>query len=324
MLQAAPRGEIEREEAFNYRLLGPLPVGWQRRGDEFVWVYKREDIAHAFVHFARQRLERDVDTLVALKARTAHYRFPGIPKETVGAVRAVTWGDQKAVEYRLEATLQGTRCLRRVRALCFDRVWYECIETVYGQKTEEDDDGCREGLAAFDTGFRLLVGPLKATKPGAIIKDLVQGYALPHPAAMKRTRPSSVSDPGCRVVLETVDPDPRHRLRVRLFEYGVHERFEPKTWFATFFGAFGNDHEDPKQQTIDGFDPPGATCLLAMRFSGVRDKQPIHTDIYLFRTTRDKTVFALRVRKRGEGGERFAAQIRAVQKGLRLGDAVEE
>ncbi|MDH3592286.1 MAG: hypothetical protein OER88_10435, partial [Planctomycetota bacterium] len=133
--------------------------------------------------------------------------------------------------------------------------------------------------------------------------------------------PNPAKDPGCRVVLESESKDPRHRLRVRLFEYGAYRDFEPSSWLDTFFGAFGGLHADAKRVDIELPGVMGGKSLAAVRFTGVRDEYPIRTDLYVMRSDRDGRIFILRIRQRGDAPTHFAPEIRKILAGFRLLDS---
>ena len=132
---AAAAPELLRQEPFNFRVVGKLPPGWQRNGDKLAWAFEIDGIPHAYVHLHRERLRGVVDVEKEVRARVPHYAFPGQPKDAAGAVTTTTWAKRPAVRYELATTVQGIACRRRVTAICVKSVWYELIETVYGERS---------------------------------------------------------------------------------------------------------------------------------------------------------------------------------------------
>lgn len=295
---AAPEPELLREEAYNFRVLGELPRGWKRREDALVFVFAAEEIPHAHVHLLRGRLEGPVDVEAQLKLRAAHYRFPGAPAGTE-TVRKAPWAGHDACLLEHEATVNGVRCLRRVAAFVAAGVWYERIETVYGETTEEIG-ACREGLDLFRKGFRLLVEPLppeaRTDTDERTVESAEFGFSLVKPKGFVRKQVDLLVDPGLRVAFEARPADPA--VLVRLFEYGVRKDIPAQEWMNIFFGGFQEHVGKAARAPADAPAVPGAAETLAERFSGERDGHPVE-ELVVFVRAESGRIFCLRIRGPG-------------------------
>ncbi len=295
--RAAPAPELLREEAFNYRVVGELPQGWKRREDALVFVLAVEGIPHAYVHLLRDRLLGPVDVEAMLKQRAAQYRFPGAAAgaETVGKS---SWAGRDASLLEHEATVNGVRCRRRVEAFVAKNVWYERIETVYGETTGEME-ACRQGLDLFRKGFRLLVEPLPPEAPTDAAARTVEsaefGFRLVKPKGFLRKEVDLAADPGLRVAFEARSGNPPGSVLVRLFEYGVRDDIAPQAWMDIFFGGFTEHVAKAGRAPAKAAAVPGAAETLAERFTGERDGHPVEEEILFVRATGGR-VFCLRTR----------------------------
>ena len=293
---AAPPPELLREEAYNCRIVGELPRGWKRRGDALVFVFAIDEIPHAYVHLLRDRLLGPVDVEARMKLRAAHYRFPGAPAgtETVSKGR---WAGRDAVLLEHEAVVNGVKCRRSVAAFVAQGVWYERIDTVYGEKTEELD-ACREGLDVFRKGFRLLAEPLTAeekTDPAEkTIEDRDLGFRLVKPQGFVRKEVDLAADPGLRVAFEA-RLDPRKGVLVRLFEYGVRNDIPPQAWMDIFHGGFLEHVPKALRAPAEAPEVPGAEETLAEKFTGEREGHAIEELVVYVRASGGR-IFCLRIR----------------------------
>jgi hypothetical protein len=302
LLAAAPKGEVLREEAFNYRVVGTLPTGWQRRERTLHFTYRVDGVPHAHVDFARQRVGGQLDLVDAWAKRLEHYRFPAAGEDAEEQESSVEWAGLDALRFECEARLRGVRCRRRVTALYVRPVFFELIETVYGETTEEDPD-CRAGLEVFRDGFRLLVRPLPAdaataTGAGKVVDEAL-GYRLDKPDGFLRKQVDLVADPGCRVALERAGPGARQSVRVRLFEYGVYQRFEPERWLDIFDAAFAGRHDAVRREPASAGIVAGARTAGARRLHGLRDGDRIETLVVAARSVEGR-VYVLQVRRRND------------------------
>ncbi len=294
--RAAPEPELLREEAFNYRVLGDLPRGWKRRDDALVFVFATDGIPHAYVHLLRDRIEGDVDAAAHLKQRAAHYRFPGAPPGTE-TVSKGSWAGRDAALLEHEATVNGVRCRRRVEAFVAAGIWYERIETVYGETTGEIAAG-RDGLDLFRKGFRLLVEPLPRDASSDFEERSIEspefGFRLVKPKGFVRKEVDLVADPGLRVAFEAKPGEPS-RVLVRLFEYGVRRDIPAQAWMDLFFGGFREQVAKAERAPAEAPAVPGAGETLAERFTGERDGHPVSEEILFVRAGGGR-IFCLRVR----------------------------
>jgi len=311
---AAPAKELLRDEAFNFRILGELPPGWQRRPDTLVFSFAVDGIPHAYVHLDRQRLCGDVDVRAQLEKRATHYRFPGAPKDAEGSFGSARWAGRDATEYVFEARVRGVLCIRRVTALFAYGIWYERIETIYGRKTA-DLAACARGLAVFRDGFRLLserlTGPAKEDASARTIESREFGFRIRKPEGFRRVDVDTGADAGSRVAFEARTGDPRQTARVRLFEYGVRESFDAAPWMDAFFGNFAGLHAGAKRESLPAPSVAGAREVVAERFVGERDGVAVRTTIVLARA-RSGRVLALRMRAAGGAETRYEGELRAV------------
>jgi len=297
--RAAPGPELLREEAFNYRVVGELPRGWKRRDDALAFVFSADGIPHAYVHLVRDRLEGEVDAEAQMKQRAAHYRFPGAPAGTETASKT-SWAGHEAVLLEHEATVNGVRCRRRVEAMAAGGIWYERIETVYGETTEEIA-ACREGLDVFRKGFRLLVEPLPRDASSDFEERSIEsaefGFRLVKPKGFVRKEVDLVADPGLRVAFESRPLEPS-RVLVRLFEYGVREDIPAQAWMDLFFGGFGEHVGKAERAPAEAPAVPGSAETLAERFTGDRDGHRVE-ELVLFVRAAGGRIFCLRTRTTG-------------------------
>lgn len=302
LLAAAPKGEVLREEAFNYRVVGTLPTGWQRRERTLHFTYRVDGVPHAHVDLARQRVVGELDLADAWAKRLEHYRFPAAGEDAREKESAVEWAGLDALRFECEARLRGVLCRRRVTALYARPVFFELIETVYGEKTEEDPN-CRAGLEMFRDGFRLLVRPLPAdaataTGAGKVVDEAL-GFRLERPEGFLRKQVDLVADPGCRVSLESTGPGARQSVRVRLFEYGLYKRFEPERWLDIFHASFAGRHDEVRREPAAAGIVSGARSSGARRLFGLRDGDRIETLVVAAQSVEGR-VFVLQVRRRND------------------------
>jgi hypothetical protein len=298
--RAAPAPELLREETFNYRVLGELPGGWQRRADALVFVFSMDEIPHAYVHLLRGRVEGAVDVEAQLKLRAPHYRFPGAPAGTETIVKS-TWAGRDAFLLEHEATVNGVLCRRRVEAFVANAVWYERIETIYGEKTERIA-ACRAGLDLFRKGFRLLAPPLteeeKTDRAERTVESAEFGFRIVKPDGYLRKEVDVAADPGLRVAFEKRLEDPRNGVLVRLFEYGVRDDIPPNAWMDIFYGGFSSYVTNPGRAPMDAPEIPGAAEMLSERFTGMREGLPIEERVTVFRASSVRNL-CVRVRTSG-------------------------
>jgi len=317
--QAAPEGELLREEAYNYRVVGTLPRGWRRPSDALAFVFSIDDIPHAYVHLVRARVQGEVDVAGQIRRRAANYHFPGAGEDPVERTEDVRWGGRPALRYEHEAKIGGVTARRVVTAMVERSHWYELIETVYGDATAARPE-VRDGIAVFRDGFRLLVPPLPpaaAEDPAeAVIADRDLGYRLVKPAGFLRVDVEPAIDPGCRLAFERKGPGRQH-ARVRLFEYGVWRSYDAKTWLDNFFAGFAGSHLSARREPAAPPEIRGAEKIDAERFTGTRDDAAIVTEIALIRA-RDGRVFALRIRTQDGAAEAFRDALAAVVSSLEL------
>lgn len=318
-LLGAPTPELLREEAYNYRIVGELPRGWQRRPNTLAFAFAVDDIPHAFVHLVRGHLDGAVDVQEQLLRRASQYRFPGAP-EGAETVRKEPWAGHDAFVLDHEAVVNGVPCRRHVCAMVVAGVWYERIETVYGAATEEMP-ACRDGLRVFREGFRLLVEPLPAAAredtAERSIEDPGLGFRILKPEGFVRRDVDLTADPGLRVALEARLPDPRHGVVVRLFEYGVREDLDARKWLDGFFSGFGVYCAKATREPADAPAVRGATGAEAERFRGVREGREIEELLILVRAKSGR-VFCLRIRTTGDAGDALAGKIGAILASLQV------
>ena len=316
---AAPERDLLRDEAHNFRIVGELPPGWQRRPDTLVFAYAVDGIPHAHVHLIVERLRADVDVEAQLKQRVEHYRFPGMPDGDEGAVARADWSGLDAWRYELKTTVHGVACLRRVTAFCARAIWYEKIETLYGAATPEDAN-CSGGLRVFERGFRLLAAPVAAAELEAAgeraVADAELGFSLVKPAGFRRVDVDPAADPGCRVAFEVQGPGGRS-VRVRFFELGVREAFEPKTWLDSWYGSFGVQHKGAQRATETPPAIAGAREVAAEVWSGEREGVAVRTRVFFMQAPSGR-VFALRIRTTEGADADYAAGITRLLTALEL------
>ncbi len=320
-VDAAPVGEILREESFNYRVLGQLPPGWKQRPGALTYVYAVDAIPHAHIHFVRARVGGEIDAAKALRERVEHYRLPGTPRDLQPSFGETLWADRMAARCVFEVRLKGVLCRRRVTALCIGSIWFELIETVYGEKTEEDAN-CRIGLRAFSRGFRLLVQPLKKEQltdtRAERITDEELGVSIQKPKGYMRLQVDPARDPGCRIAFHTRTGNPRQTVRVRLFAYGQLARFEPERMIKDQFGAFERLHKGARSEVQAAPTVPGAQAAHAVLFTGLRDGREVQTRVWILRSAENE-VFALRIRAGAGAGVPLGESIREIGRSLALG-----
>jgi hypothetical protein len=295
---AEPPAELLREEAFNYRVVGELPRGWKRRGDALVFDFAAEEIPHAHVHLLRGRLEGVVDVEAELKARAAaHYRFPGAGAGSE-TVRREPWAGRDAFLLEHEATVNGVPCRRRVAAFVAAGIWYERIETIYGDKTEAMG-ACRDGLDVFRKGFRLLVEPLTAAEKADAAERAIEsaefGFRIVKPQGFLRKDVDLAVDPGLRVAFEAREADPRKGVLVRLLEYGVRKDIPPEAWMGIFFDGFREAVPKAARAAAAAPEVPGAAEILAERFTGEREGRAIEELVVCVRSEKGR-ILCLRIR----------------------------
>jgi len=317
---AAPAGEIVREEAYNYRIVGKLPEGWARRDDELVWTFLVDGIPHAHVHLVRHRLDGDVDAADELERRAKHYRFPGMADARKGEHGRAAWGGEVVPTYSLSTTHKGVACRRVVRARCAGSIWYEQIETTFGD-VAENDPGCAEGLAVFRRGFRLLAPPVPrealSGTDAATIEDAAGGFRLEKPGGFRRLAVDPGREPGLRVALRAEAADPRVFALVRLFEYGRYPRFSAEPWLNSLYTGFATEHEEPKREPAPRPAIEGADEVHAAVFTGRRETTPRRVRVILCRTPEGR-VFVLRITTSKAAAAEFGTKLHALVESLRL------
>lgn len=308
--------EILREEALNFRVRGTLPQSWVRREGTMHFVFRIDGIAHAHVQIVAERLAKDavVDVEEQIRRRAEHYRFPGAPADAAEKTGEASWGGAGGRSYEHEVTLGGTLCRRRVTAVFAKATWYERIETIYGEGTEEEPT-CAQGLRTLRDGFSLLVAPLPPEASAAEAETTIEseefGFRITKPAGFRRVDVDPGTDPGIRVAFERTGPERNQHLRVRLFEYGIREGFDPAKWMDVFYGSFATDHSEPAREAVSPPMIPGAKRVTATRLRGKRDGFQIETLILLVESPSDR-ILALRIRSQ-HGADPPPAAILSVQ-----------
>jgi hypothetical protein len=299
---AAPKGELLREEEFNYRVVGELPRGWKQAPGPATFRFSLDGIVHAHVHLVRQRIGADLDPAAQVKKRVPYYLFPNAPDDSTRKIGTARWAGYDAVLFEHEVRVRGVLCRRRVLATFRKSVWYELIQTVYGEKTIEDER-CSEGLATFREGFRLLAEPLrKGTEletAEATLESRELGYRLTKPQGYHQTEVDTAVDPGCRVAFERSWPPDNRHVRVRLFEYGVRGGIDPKLWLGNFYRSFAFRHRESRREPVKDATVAGAREVHAERFVGLRDSATV-TTLVLIARAKSGRVFALRIRSQGD------------------------
>jgi hypothetical protein len=267
----------------------------------------------------RDRLDGAIDVEAHLKRRAPHYRFPGAADGSE-TVRASTWAGRDAFLLEHEAVVNGVKCRRRVTALVAADVWYERIETVYGETTEEVA-ACREGLEVFRAGFRLLAPPVApADRTDAAEKTIESaefGFRLVKPQGFVRKEADPASDPGLRVAFEARLADQSRGVLVRLFEYGVRESFDAKSWLDIFFGGFSQSCAKAARAPAASPAARGAAEAHAERFTGEREGRPVEELVVLVRSAGGR-ILCLRVRSSGGAAEEMKAAVEQVLRGFAL------
>jgi hypothetical protein len=300
LASAAPAPELYREEAYNYRVVGELPGGWERRADALVFSFAIDGIPHAQVNLVRARVEGAVDVEAQLRARAGYYRFPGAG-DAAETVKKTTWAGRDAALLEHTAEVNGVTCMRRVEALAAGGMWYERIETVYG-KTTEEIAACRDGLEVFRKGFRLLSPPLtaeeKAERAARTVESEELGFRIVKPEGFLRKEADLVADPGLRVAFEKRLDDPRHGTLVRLFEYGVRDDIPAQAWMDIFFGGFSNQLAKATRAPAEAPKIPGAKETVSERFTGEREGRAIEELVVVVRAGSGR-IFCLRTRTSG-------------------------
>jgi len=227
------------------------------------------------------------------------------------------------VLYTHETRIKGVTCRRRVTALFVQPFWYELIETVYGEKTA-DQEPCRRGLELFRNGFRLLAPPLDPAllrdEEQATIESAEYGFKLTKPKGFRRVPVDTTVDPGCRIVFEDAQPGPVRSMRVRLFEYGVRRAFDAREWMDIAFNAFAGVNEQAAREEIAAPQVPGSARVRAERFAGVRDSRPVKVLVILLQAESGR-VMALRIKTLDEADVRFAAPLGTVLNGFEVSSA---
>jgi len=316
---AAAQVELLREEAYNYRIVGALPKAWKRQGVRRSYSFFIDAIPHAHVQFARQRIRGEPDLAKELAKRAVHYRFPETPKETKGTIRKTRWGGRDAWLYQITGMVRGVACTRRVTALLEQGVFYELIETVYGDKTAALDR-CRRGLEVFRTGFSLLTNPLPdgaTTDPAETrLTDARYGYTIVKPRGFLRLAVDPAADPGVREHFERVND--RQHARVRLFEFPARESLRPPRWFDVFYSGFRANHDQATRADETPPAVPGSRSVWVQRFEGTRDGLAIRTRVYLVHAQNGR-VFVLRVRTQDGADTLFAKGLKQALDSFRAG-----
>lgn len=317
---AAPEKELVRDEPFNFRVVGELPRGWERRPHTTVWSFGIDGIPHAYVHLVRERLRGNLDVEAQVQKRAKHYRFPGKLEDVKETVGRTEWGGRSAVLFEYSARVRGVLSRRRVTALYVASFWYELIETIYGEETETIDR-CRRGLRVFREGFGLLVEPISAEDLEDIGRKTIEsehlGYRIVKPEGFKRIAIDTGQDPGCRVAFGARKGDPHKTVRVRLFEFGVRQTFDPEVWFDVFFGSFATINAPAKRDKTDALKLKGAAHVWAEIFRGNRDEREVRTLLMLAQTA-SKRIFAIRIRSADGAHEDFKDELRAVLESVEI------
>lgn len=303
----APK-ELHRDERMNFRLVGALPPGWTREEGALAFAYAIEEVPHAHVRITAARADRPRDPAALLRRRAPAYRFPGASPEGDRPVREDRWGGQEAWVFEHHATARGVACVRRVTAMWAKGVWYERIETLFGDV--EEDARFREGAAVLRDGFMLLLPPLPAPTPDLErFEDAVSGWRLEKPEGWLRVE--APRDPGLRLAFE------RAGVLVRFFDHGLREaRFELKLWMDEHFRKFQSETPEASRARFDAPQVEGAECL-AERHSGIRDGRPLHACVVLIRA-KSGALLALRASTHGGKPAEVDEAAAAFAKRLRL------
>jgi len=321
LLAAAPAlgapAELLREEAYNYRVVGELPAGWQRRGNELEFTYSLEGIPHAHVRLVRERVAGALDAAAALEKRRGFYAFPGA--EAKEPVAAATWAGRPAAVLEHRAELLGVPCLRRVTAMEARGIWYERIETVYGDVA--DDAGFARGAEVLRDGFRLLVAPLpeeQASAAGvATLHDADAGYRVVKPEGWLRREVDPAADPGCRAAFERRDAGRRLRALARVYEYGSRRGFDLQIWMDMHYRRFASENEGVARASAAAPQVKGAERGAAERYAGTRDGGAIAVTVLLFQAP-DGRLFALRLTVYGSPDADLEASLAALVGGFEI------
>jgi hypothetical protein len=317
---AAEVPELLREESFNYRIVGKLPVGWSRdKAGVLGYTYSAEEIAHAHVRIFRERIKGKLDARRLMEKRMPYYRFPGAEKSGRDELSEATWGGYPAVVFTHAAKLRGVMCLRRVTAMQVGNIWYERIETIYGD-TEEDEE-YRAGARVFKDGFGILTAPLdegyEPTPEPETFEDKVLGYRLLKPKSYLRRGVDSTQDPGCRLAFERKGPKGRAYALVRFFEYGPRKKLDFDQWMNIFFGAFAAQHKETGRAQVEPERIPGTKEARAEVFDGDKNGVPVKTLALLLWSDRGR-VFCLRITTHAEADELFRESLLKFFEGLTL------
>jgi hypothetical protein len=319
---AARDADVVRKEVLNFKVVGALPPGWKASATGLSWVYSVEGTPHAYVHLVAERLTGEVaDVEATVAGREPHYRIPGAPPEVKGEFGRATWGGREAITFTFAAEVNGVLCTRRVRAMCVRTMWYECIETVHGAGTE-NEDGCAEGFDVFRAGFRILAPPVPAEQLGRKgarrIEDRESGFVVERPDDFERVDVDPSADPGCRVAFEGRTDDPTKRARIRLFEYGPSAGLNAATWLDSFYGPFAELHTGAARARVEPSPIiAGASRVVAERFTGERDGLQVDTLVVLILSDSGR-IYTLRLRRTGDSRFDFIAAFESTIASLRL------
>ncbi len=309
--------ELLREEAYNYRITGELPPGWARRGTEMEFSYAVEGIPHAHVRLVRERVAGEIDPLAALDKRRAFYAFPGA--EVKEPVAAALWAGQPAAVLEHRAELHGVACLRRVTVMEARGIWYERIETIYGDAGQ--DAGFLKGAELFRDGFKLLVQPIPRDRVPDLraetFHDADAGYRIVKPEGWLRREVDPASDPGCRTAFELPGPDRRLRALARLYEYGPRRGFDLKIWMDAHYRRFASENEGVTREAAEPPKMKGVERALAERYTGTRDNTAIAVWVLFLQST-DGRLFALRITTYGVVDAELRASLDALLAGFEI------
>ncbi|MGQ0613979.1 MAG: hypothetical protein ACT4PV_09610 [Planctomycetaceae bacterium] len=314
---AACAPELLREEAYNYRITGELPPGWARRGAEIEFSYTVEGIPHAHIRLVRERVAGEIEPEAALDKRRAFYAFPGA--EAKEPVTAALWAGQPAAVLEHRAELHGVACLRRVTVMEARGIWYERIETIYGDAAQDAD--FLKGAELFRDGFKLLVPPLPRDRApdtrAETLHDPDAGYRILKPEGWLRREVDPASDPGCRTAFERPGSDRRLHALARLYEYGPRRGFDLKIWMDSHYRRFAAENEEATREAGEAPKMKGAERALAERYTGKRDKTAIAVSVLLLQSP-DGRLFALRITTYGEVDAELRASLEAILAGFEI------
>ncbi len=312
--------ELLREESFNYRIVGKLPVGWRRdKAGVLSYTYADEEIPHGHIRIVRERVKGKLDARKLMEKRMPYYRFPGTEKIGRDELSDGTWGGYPAVVFAHSAKLRGVECLRRVTAMQVGNIWYERIETIYGDT--ESDEEFRDGARVFKDGFSILTAPLdenyKPTPEPETFEDKALGFRLVKPRSYLRRGVDSRQDPGCRLAFERKGPKGRAYALVRFFEYGPRKKLDFEQWMNIFFGAFAANHEETGRTLVEPERIPGVKEAHAEVFDGKKNGVPVKTLALLLWSDRGR-VFCVRITTHAGADELFRDSLVKFLEGLTL------